>query len=203
VRFKLVSPLVAFAIVLSSTSAAASTKLIFTVTGNATEGRPIVEGVTNLPDGTQLLLTLSRAASGYNAQDKLSVQNGRFRSGQFSNRGEPLLPGSYSLELVGPVTAVQPTASALGKDYANFTSALLKRGKFGATLEYRATLAVPGQSNSAADAAARRTADQERVAWLRKSCSEIPGISERLTGKKISKSDAETLVKDCIAGKTR
>ena len=41
-----------------------------------TEGgsKPIVTGVTNLPDGTDLMITISRTESQYMAQDKVKVK---------------------------------------------------------------------------------------------------------------------------------
>ena len=88
----------------------------------------------------------------------------------------------------------------MGTDYANFSSPLLKRGKLGTTLEYRTTLAIPGQSSSVADVAARKAAEQDKALWLKKSCGEIPGIRELLTGKKMSRTESEAFIKDCLEG---
>ncbi|EGK72662.1 hypothetical protein METUNv1_01072 [Methyloversatilis universalis FAM5] len=129
------------------------------------------------------------------------MQDGRFKSSPFSDRGGALLPGSYTIELVGPITAVQPTARALGPDYKNFSSPLLKRGKLGTTLEYRNTLKIPGQSSSVADANARRVAEQEKAAWVKTSCADIPAIKEQLTGKKMAPPEHEKFLKDCADGK--
>ena len=189
----------AVAVALVSTTVGAAIPLVFLVNGNTAAGRPTIEGTTNLPDGAELMVTLSRKASSYMAQDKLKVQGSKFKSNQFSDRSSPLLPGKYVLEVTGPITAVQSAAGALGENYSNFSGPLLKRGKFGTTLQYEATLLIPGQSNSAVDAAARKTAAEEKVAWLRKSCAEIPGISERMTGKKMTQTQRDATVKECLA----
>ena len=162
----------------------------------------MVEGTTNLPDGTELLLTISRKASGYMAQDKFNVHGGKFKSSQFSNHGTPFIPGRYVVELVGPLAAVQPASvrAAIGDNYANFSSPLLKRGSFGMTLRYEAPLVIPGQSDSAADRAARKQAEQDKVAWMRKSCAEIPAIAERLSGQQMTGAKRDAAVKDCLAG---
>ena len=170
-------------IALAAADASAATPLILLVTGSAENGRPTIEGTTNLPDGAELMVTLSRRESSYMAQDKLSVKNGRFKSSQFSNSSAPLLPGKYTLEVTGPIAAVQSVSRALGDNYSNYSGPLLRRGRYGTTLKYESKLQIPGQTSSAADAAARKTAAAERVAWLRKSCIEIPPTAERLTGK--------------------
>ena len=189
----------AIAIAFMSSVAVAAPPLVFLVTGNAATGRPTVEGTTNLPDGAELMVTLSRKASGYMAQDQFKVQGGKFKSNQFTDHYSPLLPGKYVLEVSGPITAVQSAARALGDNYSNFSGPLLKRGKYGTTLHYETTLVVPGQSNSAADAAARNAAAEDKVVWLRKSCTEIPGIAERMTGKPMTRTDREALVRKCLA----
>lgn len=187
------------AIALLSTAAGAATPLVFLVTGNTATGRPFIEGTTNLPDGTELMATLSRRSSSYIAQNSFKVQGGKFKSTTFSNHFAPLIPGKYVLKVTGPITAVQPVAQALGDNYSNFTGPLLKRGEYGTTLQYETVLVIPGQSDSVADAAARKAAEADKVTWLRKSCSEIPGISERLTGEKMSQSERDATVKDCLA----
>lgn len=173
----------AAAALLLSGVASAATPLVFLVTGNPAGGRPIVEGTTNLPDGTELLLTISRKANGYRGQDKFKVQGGKFKSTQFTNHGAAFIPGKYVLEVVGPLASVQPAPvrAVIGDNYSNFSSPLIKRGSMGTTLRYEAPLVIPGQSNSAADLAARKQAEQDKAAWLRKSCTEIPGIAERLS----------------------
>ena len=40
-----------------------------------TNGKPVFEITSNLPDGTELLLTLENS-SGFTAQDKITLQNG-------------------------------------------------------------------------------------------------------------------------------
>lgn len=190
---------IAIGVSLLSLGAQAATPLVLLVTGNTANGRPIIEGTTNLPDGTELLVSLSRKASSYMAQDKLKVRDGKFKSVQFTDHFSPLLPGKYVLELTGPITAVQPVANALGENYSNFSGQLLKRTKFGTTLQYEKTLVIPGQTSSSADAAARKAAEADRIAWLRKSCAEIPGISERLTGKVMSQSARQAAVSNCLA----
>ena len=138
--------------------AVAATPLLFEVTGNVESGKPVVHGVTNLPNGTVLMATLERPDGGYMAQDKFTVQGGRFKSVRFTSDGGPLPPGKYQLELMAPVTAVQPVSArvAIGDNYSKYAGPLLKKGKFGTVLKYESTLLVPSPSKSSADRAPRK-----------------------------------------------
>ena len=55
--------------------------------------RPVMHGATKLPDGTTLMLSLLRPASGYMGQTKVRVASGHFVSERFSANGNPLNPG--------------------------------------------------------------------------------------------------------------
>ena len=142
---------VAWAAAFGCSAALAATPLVFQVTGNVESGKPVVHGVTNLPNGTVLMATLERADRTYLAQDKFSVQGGRFKSMQFTSDGGPLPPGKYQLEVMAPVTAVQPVSArvAIGDNYSKYAGPLLKKGKFGTVLKYESTLLVPQMSKPA------------------------------------------------------
>lgn len=136
----------------------AATPLVFEVNGNVEAGKPIVQGVTNLPNGTVLMASLERPDSGYMAQDKFTVQGGRFKSVRFTSDGGPLPPGKYQLELMAPVTAAQPVSArvAIGDNYSKYTGPLLKKGAFGTVLKYESTLLVPRAPKPAADRQPRK-----------------------------------------------
>ncbi len=55
------------------------------------------QGVTNLQNSESILFTISKGS--YSAQSKAVVQNGSFLTETFSNKGNPLSPGTYSLHL--------------------------------------------------------------------------------------------------------
>ena len=71
-------------------------------------GKPIFEVTSNLPDNTELLLTLENA-SGFTAQDKVTLQNGQGRSSEFSEYGDPL-SGTYTLNIAMRMPALQDQA---------------------------------------------------------------------------------------------
>ncbi len=60
-------------------------------------GAMSLQGTTNLFDGQSILVTLE--GQGYSGQTKVSVSGGRIATEGFSNRGRPLSPGVYSLQL--------------------------------------------------------------------------------------------------------
>jgi hypothetical protein len=72
-------------------------------------GRVVVSGQTNLPDKTNLLITLSNEAVGFTAQDKATVGDGRFSAGPFGQQSSGLSAGHYTAEIVMPIPRVQPT----------------------------------------------------------------------------------------------
>jgi hypothetical protein len=72
--------------------------------------RPIVTGKTNLPDGTKLMVHISRAQSNYSAGTKVKVASGGFRSEQFSQHGSDLNPGTYKVEISMPGAPLQTDA---------------------------------------------------------------------------------------------
>ncbi len=76
------------------------------VSSEAQGGKVVFTVETNLPDNTELMLSLSDG-SGYLAQTKVYVKNGSAVSEGFTNRGEPL-SGDYSLNVLMPLPKLQP-----------------------------------------------------------------------------------------------
>ena len=76
------------------------------VSSEAQDGKVFFTVETNLPDETELMLSLSDG-SGYLAQTKAYVKNGVAVSEGFTNRGEPL-SGDYSLNVLMPLPKLQP-----------------------------------------------------------------------------------------------
>jgi hypothetical protein len=66
------------------------------------------QGTTNIPDGQSILFTMSKGK--YKAQSKVIVQKGNFTTETFSNSGNPLAFGKYSLHL----NTINPMLEAKG-----------------------------------------------------------------------------------------
>jgi hypothetical protein len=70
--------------------------------------RPILHGITNLPDGAELLLTLTKVGGGYVGQSKATVAAGQFATGAFSKEGAQLPVGRYNIEVSMSIAPLQP-----------------------------------------------------------------------------------------------
>ena len=71
-------------------------------------GQLCISGETNLPNETRMLFSLSKPATDYRAQDSIQVQNGRFETACFSNRGASLAAGVYEVSSTVPIYDTQP-----------------------------------------------------------------------------------------------
>jgi hypothetical protein len=136
--------------------------------------RPVVMGTTNLPDGTELMISISRTHSDYHAQDKTTVSGGHFKSVQFSQAGGDLNPGTYRIELIMPRSIVQPqeVQNVIGHTGEHLTGPLVRRaGILGATVESTTTFTVGAASNKKLDTQARAARAKERARWIAESCN--------------------------------
>jgi len=98
--------------------------------------RPVLTGTTNLPDGTQIMTSVSRQHPPFTAQDKVVVKAGKFRAGPF---GPPtgLAPGTYEADVTVPYAKVQPAnvRAIIGQLGENLQGLSIERHElFGATM---------------------------------------------------------------------
>ena len=80
-------------------------EVVLTVDTIPNSGKPLFEISSNLPDNTELLLTLE-GPPGFNAQDTITLQNGQGKSSAFSAQGAPL-SGTYTLRVTMGVPTLQ------------------------------------------------------------------------------------------------
>lgn len=99
--------------------------------------RPTVTGETSLPDGTQGMVTIQSKTTNERAQDRFTIQGGRFKAGPFSSGGEGLEPGSYTLDVTIAIAQVQPpqVKAVIGQNGENLRGPLVKRGSLGPSVE--------------------------------------------------------------------
>ncbi|WP_146215714.1 hypothetical protein [Pseudomonas sp. RW405] len=75
---------------------------------------PVISGLTNLPDGTELSITLVVPGE-YLGQGKAIVENGRFASEAFSNNGKPLPSGVANLEVNSVLASSEKVRAVIGE----------------------------------------------------------------------------------------
>ncbi len=114
-----------------------------TVNPIISNGMVVIQGTTNLPEGTQLMLSLE--GSGYLAQDSISVSNGMFTSAQFSNKGNSLANGTYTLKISTPTANVQPASvqEIIGENGRNLKGDLVTFDEiWGSTVDYKGEVII-------------------------------------------------------------
>lgn len=158
--------------------------------------RPIITGETNLPDGTELMLTISRPQSNFQAQSTVKVVGGKFRSERFSQKGNDFNPGKYKLEVSMGVSQVQApeVRAVIGMRGEKMSGPLVRRGTLGPIVNYVTSFQAGGASSAQADKAARAKEKDDREAWLIKSCNDIVGLTSQNVG--LAARQAE--IKKCI-----
>ncbi|WP_298281148.1 hypothetical protein [Acidocella sp.] len=78
---------------------------------------PTISGKTNLPDGTELDITLSFDGTPV-GEDSAIVTKGAFKVGPFSDQGRELNSGTYSVEVTSGAAELQPASvqAIIGSD---------------------------------------------------------------------------------------
>lgn len=166
------------------------------------DDRPVISGVTNLPDNTKLIIELSRNQSNYSAQGKAKVVAGKFQVGPFSQYGSPLNPGTYVIEVTMPVPMVQSAEvkALTGPKGENLRGKLVKKSILGENMvEYRTTIKISdGKTNSKADADARLQAEDNRRVWLLQACKDICKISKESAKAREENVSSKICYESCI-----
>ena len=170
--------------------------------------QPIFHGATNLPDGSELMLTLSRPESGYMAQAKMSVVAGHFTTEQFSQGGHPLNPGRYKIEVSMSMASLQSkqVQAVIGDQGQKMTGKLVSPSPFGGSdFDYLTERQLGGPANASLDAAARAQAIADLRKWLVESCtSNIDFVnaavrSGMVTGHEILGAERQARIDACTA----
>lgn len=178
-----------------------------TITVNVeTPRRPVVNGQTNLPDDTELMISVRRKESNYWAEDKVKVAGGKFRSQKFSQKGGDLNPGKYSVEVLMPLPGVQSDGvrSVIGEHGEDLIGPLVKHEELGNLVKYVSTFQVGGAADAKADNAARGQERKDREKWVRDSCDWILDTTEtlrrkgKLTGKELTPDERQAKFDNCV-----
>ena len=127
------------------------------------EGMPWVLGTTNLPDGSILLVSVSRREAAYSVQRTAVVSNRRFTAGPFSQKGGPIPPGDYDVEVVLGTAKSQPSAvrEVVGESNEKITGSLVRESSTGITARRLFRLNHGGAASPELD---RRTREENEAA---------------------------------------
>lgn len=102
--------------------------------------RIVVNGTTNLPDSTSLLITLDNEGLGFSAEEIVNVLNGRFYTSPLG-KATGLPDGNYVIQIVMPLPLMQPETvqSVIGQQGQYLTGSLVENfsefGLVGRTVE--------------------------------------------------------------------
>jgi hypothetical protein len=135
--------------------------------------QPIIHGVTSLPDGSELMLTIIRPASGYMAQAKMTVNAGSFSTEQFSADHRPLNPGRYKIEISMSFASLQPNhvQAVIGDHGQKMTGKYVSRQFGEATFDFVKEVQLGGPANAILDAAAKAQSIVDLRKWMAESCA--------------------------------
>lgn len=117
------------------------------VTGKYDKDAVVFEIETNLPDETELILTLSSGdynkASKYTGQTKVAINNGKATTDGFSNKGEKLT-GDFDLSVSMSIPKLQSEAvqKVIGKNGENMTGNAVTNSSVGSSKVVKALFAV-------------------------------------------------------------
>ncbi len=175
----------------------------FVVTIDAkTDGKnkPSVTGITNLPDGTDLMISIIRKESSYSGGIKSKVLNGKFNAGPFSQYGNPLNPGKYSLEITVPYAQVQPKRilPLIGNRGEKLEGPLSKKEALGRLVKYKTSFKIDGVVSIANDKEAKKKDKAATEEWKRKSCADICSLSQINSGISVLKFDFDGCMAKCL-----
>ncbi|MDP2374405.1 peptidoglycan-binding protein [Reyranella sp.] len=173
--------------------------------------QPTIYGSTNLPDGAQLIVSITRPESKYMAQDTVVVRNGQFKTARFSSLGKPLNPGTYSVSVTMSLAELQDAAvrAVVGSKGERMNGPLVKRGSLGPTIEYASSIAVPGGVSPQLDALARQKAADDLKQWVVQSCNDNVDLINRMVrsglvvGREFVGTERDKRVANCISEMNR
>jgi hypothetical protein len=163
-----------------------------------------IEGQTNLPDGTELMVSFQRGP--VVGGEKLSVSNGHFSEDVLPKAGKSIPPGKYDLEISTPLGDLQPddVKAQLGSDYEALTGPLLRKGVIGERgIDYTSSVHIGGAIDAKADLAARREALQQVKEADERDCPARPDLIEKYTGAPMLAEARERAIKECFAQSAR
>lgn len=125
---------------------------------------PKILGRTNLPNGTQLMVSVNRSENGYGADAKTLVINGEFEAGPFKLQDGKLTSGTYSISVImtDPALQLQHVKDVIGANGKKLTGKLVKTyatGNRGA--RYKTNFSIEGKIDKVNDLRIKNSYDTD------------------------------------------
>lgn len=125
---------------------------------------PKILGRTNLPNGTQLMVSVNRSENGYGGDSKTLVINGEFEAGPFKLKDGKLTPGNYSISVImtDPSLQLQHVKDVIGTSGKKMTGKLVKTyatGNSGAL--YKTNFSIEGKIDKVNDLRIKNSYDTD------------------------------------------
>ncbi|MDJ0304743.1 FRG domain-containing protein [Dehalobacter sp.] len=97
----------------------------------------IIQASTNLFDDAELMISINKNKRLF-AQDKVKIENGKFKSAKFTDKGNGYESGDYSLEILLPIASVQPKSfvEKAGIEYENLIGEFVERSGVSPIVKY-------------------------------------------------------------------
>lgn len=112
--------------------------------------RPTVVGETNLPDGTEGIASIQSKTTKKEGSDKFTVQGGRFEAGPFSDGGQGLTPGNYTLDVT--IAQPPPVKAVIGQNGENLRGPLVDHDEIGTSVRLSQDFRLDAQGKFTAGA---------------------------------------------------
>lgn len=201
---------VAFVLAILLLTSTQTFALTVTMNAKAENGdKPVVVGSTNLPDGIELMFTITRKGNRYRAQSKSKIEGGAFRSEQFSEKGAPMNPGVYTLEISMAVAMRQPASvlAVIGDRGSKLQGPLVKTSdlsELGKYVEYKTSFTIGGgQSSAEKDKLSRAQDTKDKRAWMLQACKDACAIFQGAAKKRNQPFDYDQCHTQCSADETK
>ncbi len=146
-------------------------------------GKIKLQGATNLPNGANLMGSITHNSSGSWAQDKFDVENGRFERSEFSDKGNPLLDGVYLASVSMPIPAVQSQSvqEVLGQKGEYLHGPLVNEDSLGKSINLEKEFYLGENLASATQADSHLEAREAQIAnRLKSEIESLLSVSEEL-----------------------
>jgi len=142
-----------------------------------------IQGATNLPNGASLIGSIRHNSSGFLAQGEFDVENGRFESSVFGDKGNPLLDGVYLASVSMPIPAVQSQSvqEALGQKGEYLHGPLVNEDSWGKSIDLEKEFYLGENLASAAQADSHLEDREAQIAnRLKSEIESLLSVSEEL-----------------------